>query len=183
MNKLEVLEAIGKAPTGFEYIKPKFYAKIVEQGLVEVNTLMVDENGAHACRLTPKGQEYMNSLNETPGATAVTEKATKMSFVIETAPIPAVKRSGGAGRPSKYPFDALEVGQMFFVPASEKQPDPAKSLGSVVTSANRRFATETGETKQNRKGETVAKLVYGRKFVVRPYTRDGVAGAGVWREK
>lgn len=183
MNKLEVLEAVSKAPAGFEYIKPKFYAKIVEQGLLEVNATMVDENGAHACRLTTKGQEYMISINGSTGTPATTEKESKMSFVIETAPIPTIKRAGGAGRPSKYPFEQLEVGQMFFVPASEKQPDPAKSLGSVVTSANRRFATETGEMKTNRKGESVPKLVYGRKFVVRPYTRDGVAGAGVWREK
>lgn len=184
-SKLEVLEAIQKSPTGFDYFKPKDYNKMVEQGILEANLAMVDENGAHACRLTPAGIEYMNSLNGTPGASADNKKEKAMSnpFIIQNVPIPATKRKGGAGRPSKYPFDSLEVGQMFFVPASVDQPDPAKSLGSVVTSANRRYATETAETKKNRKGEDIPKLAYTRRFVVRPFTHEGVEGAGVWREK
>jgi hypothetical protein len=46
-----------------------------------------------------------------------------------------------------YPFDSLEVGQSFFVPVSEKHPDPVKTLGSTVSSANMRYAEETGEHK------------------------------------
>ena len=190
MNKLEVLEAIAKSPNGFEYIKPKDSKKIIEQGLIEAHPTMVDELGNNACRLTDAGKEYMHSLNGTSGEIPATkkEKPVSQTFVIMTKPIPVIKRSAGAGRPSKYPFDALEVGQMFFVPCTEKQPDPSKSLGSVVTSANRRYATESGETKLNRKGESVPKLVYGRKFVVRPDSisdenGDLVHGAGVYREK
>lgn len=185
VSKLEVLEAIQKSPNGFEYFKPKEYSKMVEQGILEANLAMEDERGAHACRLTPAGIEYMNTINGTTGASATTakEKVMSQSFAILDVPIPTTKRKGGAGRPSKYPFDGLEVGKSFFVPCSVDQPDPAKSLGSVVTSANRRYATETAETKKNRKGEDVPKLAYTRRFVVRPYTHEGVEGALVCREK
>jgi hypothetical protein len=185
-SKLEALELLEKAPSGFDYLKPGEYKNLEKQGLVEVNLGMADESGAHACRLTDAGKEYMKSLNGTEGATASTERkhAMAQSFTILSAPLPQTKRKGGAGRPSKYPFDALEVGQFFFVPASADQPEPAKTLGSVVTSANRRNAIVVpGEFKKNRKGEDIPKLAYTKKFVIRPYTHEGVAGAGVWREQ
>lgn len=189
-SKLEALEALEKAPTGFDYLKVREYTKLVEQGLVEVNTAMQDETGAHACRLTPAGVEYTKNLSNPGSATApeTKEKPTMNAFRIYTAPVPASKRSGGAGRPSKYPFDQLEVGQMFFVPVSEKQPEPVKSLGSVVTSANRRYATATDATKKNRKGKDIPVLSYTRKFTVRATTQTDeagnvVSGAGVWRTK
>ena len=190
-SRLEALEALEKSPSGFDYLKPKESAKLVEQGLVEVNEAMQDENGAFACRLTPKGEEYMNSLNNSGGATTESEGTKTMTskFVILNVLMPASKRKGGAGRPSKYPFESLEVGQMFFVPESADQPEPVKSLGSVVTSANRRYAEVlNGETKKNRKGEDVPKLSSTRRFVIRPFSvtdENGniVHGAGVWRDK
>jgi hypothetical protein len=184
-TKLEILEGIQNDRQGFAYFKPKDYKKLLSDGLIEVNEVMVTELGEHACRLTEKGIEYMKSINGTSGTSAATakEKAMTQSFAILDVPIPTTRRKGGAGRPSKYPFDGLEVGKSFFVPCSVDQPDPAKSLGSVVTSANRRYATETSETKTNRKGEQVPKLAYTRRFVVRPYTHEGVEGALVCREK
>ncbi len=88
----------------------------------------------------------------------------------------------------KYPFEQLEIGQSFFVPVSEDKPNPAKSLASTVTSANDRHAYEIeGETMVNRKGETVPKKGFNKRFIVRP-VEDGAAwgfagqaGAAVWR--
>lgn len=186
-SQLENLELLANAE--FLYLPASETKPLVKKGHVELNPEM-KQGELTATRITEAGRAFLNSLNETPGNVAAPVKAPTMSkpvFTIETAPMPAVKRSGGAGRPSKYPFDALQVGQMFFVPCTEEQPEPAKSLGSVVTSANRRYAIETAETKTNRKGETVAKLEYQRKFTVRPFAKeiDGeiVHGAGVWREK
>jgi hypothetical protein len=70
--------------------------------------------------------------------------------VISGAVLPASKRGSGlgGGAPVKYPFDKLEVGGSFFVPISEKLPNPVKTLGSTVSSANMRYAKETGETKE-----------------------------------
>jgi hypothetical protein len=52
---------------------------------------------------------------------------------------------GGRNR-SVYPFDALAVGQSFHVPASEAKPNPAKSLASTVSSANKRNAKDGGSS-------------------------------------
>ena len=44
-----------------------------------------------------------------------------------------------------YDFDAMNVGDIIFVPNSEDKPDAAKSLASTISSANKRFSTPTGE--------------------------------------
>lgn len=187
-SKFEKLETLSKEE--FIYMKPSEYKPLVKEAVAEVN-LGMEQDGNHAVRITQKGKDFLSSFNE-PGEIPLSEKVAtvtnKTTFVIKSVPMPTTKRKGGAGRPSKYPFDNLEVGQMFFVPATEDQQDPAKSLGSVVTSANRRYATETGEMKKNRKDEEVPVLEYTRRFVVRPFTEtdehgDNVHGAGVWREK
>lgn len=110
------------------------------------------------------------------------------AFVMANAPIdmPAVKRGGG-GRTESYPFSALENGQSFFVPATEAKPDPAKSLASTVSGANRRFSEVTEEMRTNRRGNSVPVTVQTRKFELRKvpdgaaWGFPGVAGAGVWR--
>lgn len=188
MTKLETLQLIATAMAnapGYAMMSESSTKAYVKQGLVVVDPLIEDDDCRIATALTNSGYAFINSNTEAiPASTPV--KGNTM-FEIKSAPIPQTVRKSGAGRKQKYPFDALEVGQYFFVPATEKQPDPAKSLGSVVTSANKRYAEETGDTKLNRKGEEVPKLAYTRKFIVRPFNEevDGeyVAGAGVWREK
>lgn len=73
-------------------------------------------------------------------------------FVIESdVPMGAQKRGSGL-RPAKYPFDYLEPGQSFHVPATEDMPKPAITLAGAVTNANHKWshpspdgATETKE--------------------------------------
>lgn len=188
MTKLETLQIIAKAmeqAPGYAFMSEASTKALVKQGLVQVDRNVQDDDFRIATALTDAGYTFLNSNTEAaPASTPV--KASPM-FEIKSAPIPQTVRKSGAGRKQKYPFDALEVGQYFFVPATEKQPDPAKSLGSVVTTANKRYAVQTGEMKKNRKGEDVPKLAYTRKFIVRPINEeiDGefVPGAGVWREK
>lgn len=183
----QIAEAM-KAEPFYLFLSASASKPLVKKGFAEVNEEIQNEDFQFATRLTEAGMANLNSNNqEAPKASPAVKVNPMTAFEIKSAPIPVAKRKGGAGRPKKYPFEALEVGQYFFVPATEKRPDPAKSLGSVVTSANRSFAVETGETKANKKGETVPVLAYTRKFVVRVYneTIDGeiVPGAGVWREK
>lgn len=84
--------------------------------------------------------------------------------IAANVPIPEAQRFG---KTAVYPFDALQVGQSFFVAASEKRPNPAKSVASTVNSANKRLAP--------------------RNFAVRrvddgaPWGFPGQHGAGVWR--
>lgn len=97
------------------------------------------------------------------------------SFVIENVAMPEKKR---ASKPSIYPFDALEIGQSFFVAGKT-----AKDMASTVGSANKRWSENdpSGEHKKNRKGEMVPVRVQTRKFEVVNDTKDGVAGARVGR--
>lgn len=70
--------------------------------------------------------------------------------IMKGVELPASRRGQGlrGGRTNKYPFDQMEIGDSFFVPVSEDMPEPLKTLGSTVSSANMRYAEETGETKQ-----------------------------------
>ena len=116
--------------------------------LVEVDTshdVMI--NGKAPVRLTDAGYAHVgNGAYVTVGADPV---AASGFALITGAELPASKRrgGGGSGAPKKYPFDEMEVGQSFFVAADDKHLDPVKSLGSTISSANMRYAVETGETK------------------------------------
>jgi hypothetical protein len=54
------------------------------------------------------------------------------------------QRRGARNGAAKYPIEKLGVGQSFFVPASDKVKDPLKTLGSAVSAAKMKFATQTG---------------------------------------
>jgi hypothetical protein len=128
-------------------------AEAVEAGLqhnppmIEVNTDpagIVD--GKAPVRLSEAGIAHVVATTQAP-----VEQPSGFQ-IMSGVELPVVKRgrsagNGGGGAPKKYPFDQLEVGQTFFVPATEKQPDPVKSLGSTISSQNMRYAEKTGETK------------------------------------
>lgn len=194
MSKFETLSALKDATvseTGFLYLKRAEFGSLVNEGLAEINEDYKDGNKI-ATRITDAGLNWLKSFEadstetETPAATKpATNKENPMSSIeiISGAPIPAGKPRGRAAKSSKYPFDSLEVGQMFFVAATAEKPEPWKTLASLVSDANRRYATEGQTTKINRKGNEVPVLIFTRKFVLRQYEHNGVAGAGIWREK
>jgi hypothetical protein len=115
---------------------------LIECGSVDM------QSGMAPCRLSEAGQHYLNGVHGSP-AKGVEEAVAKTEYgIITNATLPPSRRGqnlGGGGAPVKYPFDALEVGGSFFVPATEKRPDPLKVLGATVSSANMRYAEETGE--------------------------------------
>jgi hypothetical protein len=160
--------------------------------LIDVDTTQIVD-GKALVRLTEAGKSF---LMPNPN----TEVAAKPTYeVISNATLPESKRGNrkGAGAPAVYPFDSLEVGGTFFVPVSDKHPNPVKTLGSTVSSANMRFAVKTGEMKtvertmrgpgnkavKNGNGEKVKETVevpvykFQRKFAIRSVEKGQTYGS------
>lgn len=177
---LVAIVAAGAAGTFFPENKIK---KLAEANLVEFNPEVTNENGI-AVRATEAGVAAVQEQSNEDG------EASKQDAVViaKAIPMPEAKRGPSAGN-SKYPFDTMENGDSFFIPATEETPEPAKKRASTVTSANARYAhpCPEGRTKTNRAGDEVPVMVYDRKFAIRPmedgaaWGFPGVAGAGVWR--
>lgn len=140
---------------GFVYKHVDESAGLIAAELVETNSAMADEEGAIATRATQKGIDFMNTqVIEAPVPALVPAPAedvkvdVKPLFAIDDGiALPTIKR-GGRGRAPIFPFDALEVGQSFHIPATAERPDPAKSLASTVSSANAKYAKDTGEVEE-----------------------------------
>lgn len=166
---------------------------LFEQKLIIVNT-EVTEGDKAAAKATAAGIAMIDA----PAAAPASNPAPSGFVIITDAVPPKSKRGGGrGGAPSKYPFEALEVGQSFLVGNHEvTSGDAVKSMQSSVASANNRFAQETGETKsvmRTKRGEgnkavkntdgtnvkeaaTVAIKKQLRKFTVRPVEAGKVYG-------
>lgn len=162
------------------YTSPAVHDALVAEGLVEINPTMTNEAGEIATRATQKAIDTMSNTETKTAAPT----AAKSGFVIEDDV--AMPTSSGRGRGGNtYPFDDLEVGQSFFVANTEDKPNAAKSLASTVSSATARYAEVIeGQTKTNRKGETVEATRETRKFVVRAVDESDKGrgkGARVWR--
>lgn len=174
----------------FVYTSEKARKSLVAARLIETNPSVTDENGNIATRATTEGINMVENTN-TEGGTETAEvkgvvKMTVSSIVTDVA-MPSV-RSGV--RSDLYPFATMEVGQSFFVPATDDKPNPAKSLASTITSANLRYSEEIPDEKRvNRRGREVPARRQLREFALRtvsdgtPWGYPGVSGAGVWRTK
>jgi hypothetical protein len=85
-------------------------------------------------------------------------------------PIQHLKRGGK--KEEIYPFSKMEIGDSFLIPATEDWPEPWFSFASTVSSATRRYTEKSPtETIRNRKGQTVPKPIYVRKFALRRVTK------------
>lgn len=175
------------------YVAEKVAAPLVSAGFAEQNPDIKNDAGELATRATAEGIAAYPVADAGSNTNMIAEGGnatpSKPSFAIAEVEMPASRRAGRSGS-AAYPFEHLAVGQSFFVPATAKRPNPAKQLGSTVTSANKRFSEEIeGETRTNRKGNTVPVTRQLRKFEIRhvadgaPWGTDhaGVEGAGIWR--
>ena len=116
------------------------------------------------------------------------EETAKSAFVIEDG-IAIPKSTHGGNRESSYPFAQLNVGQSFFIPASEKHPEPAKSLASTISGATKRYDVpdmeEDGVTQKQKKvrvpktGEEKIVPAFKHTRVFQIKAVEG--GARVWR--
>jgi hypothetical protein len=162
-----IVTAMGNEATPYHMVTEADAAKLVKDGLVETNAEIRDGDKI-AARATTKGIEVNTSEQGSSdnGGGAPAPAATTSNFAIDDG-ITMPPSRGGRNR-SLYPFDALTVGQSFHVPATEAKANPAKSLASTVSSANKRNAKD-GASKA--------------KFEVRSVGTDDPRGAGarVWR--
>jgi len=119
--------------------------------LADTNPALINEEGNIATRATQAGIKYM-SLQETPqpSAPAVVNSAVEYDDV----PLPTVKRGRAATGKREFDLDAIPVGKSLHIPVTAKRDDPGKSLASMVSQFNAKFAVETGEM------ETVKVPVY-----------------------
>lgn len=171
--------------------------------------LMVNEamrNPANANELGVKVTQAGYMASQGNGASAPTSDnasnavATASAYEVMGAgliELPKVTRGRGAGAGNKYPFDTLVVGGFFFVPNDADKPNAAKSLSSTINTANKRYATKTGEktVTRTKRGEgnkavkdaagnnvkesaTVPVYTFSREFKARP-VKAGVA-YGQW---
>lgn len=197
-SKLKEIVDATKAGTNV-YVGQVVGAEMLAKGLIEVNTAVLNPaDGTEAlCRSTPAADDYLAE----PATDAA--KPAGNYAILKNVALPAAKRRGnpsGNGAPTKYPFESMEVGDTFFSANSEhKKGDAVKALGSTISSQNKKYSSETGETKTvtrairdnkthkavlnadgSKQTETVQLpvLEYSRKFTIRPV--EGGVAYGSW---
>jgi hypothetical protein len=155
-----IVASMANEATPYHMVTEAEAAKLVKDGLVETNGEIRDGDKI-AARATEKGIAL--NTTENPGTPAA---ASTSAFAIDDG-ITMPPSRGGRNR-SVYPFEQLAVGQSFHVPASEAKPNPAKSLASTVSSANKRNKKDGGSNAS---------------FEVRSVDANDPRGAGarVWR--
>lgn len=85
-------------------------------------------------------------------------------------PMPKRSRAGGAAKPRKYPFDQLQVGQMFFIPDKAKN-----TLHTYFSSVSKKLGIKLS-----------SRMVHMLRTdegwqMCEPTDEDAVLGIGVWR--
>lgn len=145
-------------PQGYAFVSSQAVRDILltHPGAISVDTNTRDVHHNVAVRATQEGiLAAFGGPQESDEAHVST--ASKTRFKIEDGyEIPAPKR--GIQAEPRYPFNLLNVGQSFMVPATPERPNPAKALASTVSSANKRMSGQ-------------------KKFIIRPVE----GGARVWR--
>lgn len=206
LNKQQTidLKALASFGENGDFWPVKDADKFEKLGVIEVaRTVTNPDNGDVAVRINAAGQAFLASLEEkteesvdTAAALAQNANHQDAASVAQPKAVTGVKHvsqfaiesnvavptTSARASNAVYPFDLLEVGQSFFVPATEEKPEPHVSLASTVASANKRHAVEIpGQTRTDRKGNVVPATYAARKFIVRKDVKDGVTGARVFR--
>jgi len=128
------------------FAKPKDMAKLTKLGLVIGYESQKNPDNADqiAFGITANGSAVINAGKAQEAMDAATRQRAPVpesGFEIEDdVQMPAASTSG---RQSMYPFEALKVGQGFFVANTEGRQDAYKSLSSTVSGKNKDGATMT----------------------------------------
>lgn len=138
--------------------------QMVNDGLIEVNNSVLDEDGLIAARATAKGMTTIQGLST---------RDVKGFVLTKGRELPAAKPRGNSG--SKWPFDEMEVGESFEVFATDEKPNPVRDIASAVSHANKRYAVPVeGKYKLNKQGMQIQVTEYTRIFTARE-TENGNA--------
>lgn len=182
---IEALKAIQASGRASEAVgKP-----LLAQGLITVDVTDVVDGNAKAA-LTQIAIDAINAGSPTANAPAAPAGGYQIMSGIT---LPESKRGfGRTAGPAKYPFATMDVGQFIFIAGGD-----AKKLASVVSNANNKYRTPTGEmvvkvrtqrgegnkavldANGNKVKESVNVPVYksDRKFTIRPVSKGVAYGA------
>lgn len=182
-NFAKLKASIEASDRGFAYANAATAEKYEAMGLIESNPGIVDEKGRIAVRLKPENQVQSQNQTEQPADQQPAKKVIQvMQILTSDEGFTPIKRKGGRTGTSKYPFAQLEIGQSFFVSATEENPTPEKSLASTITAQNLKYSEPVeGETRINRKGVEVPVRKQIRKFEMQKGELHGVAGVRISR--
>lgn len=135
--------------------------------LLTVDLASKTENGMVTATLTEAGIKALAPAE--PSVPKAPAAPVGPFAILKGITIPESKR-GGAFKKSAYPFDSMEIGDMFFVANKDENDNASKRLASTVNNANKRFK----DKKDGKDGQD-------RRFAVRVYEQNDQKGAGVWR--
>jgi hypothetical protein len=187
-----IVLAMANADAPFHMATAAEVKNLLDNDMVEVNN-EITEGDKVAVRATEKGQAEApapatnegtnNTVTDTNTATTAAAPA-KFGIIANAGAVFAAGRTRKAA--TMYDFDAMNVGDIIFVPNSEDKPDAAKSLASTISSANKRFSTDTGRTEdvevkvyqtddagKRVKGADGKLVVTGKKTETRPVLEPG----------
>lgn len=150
-----IVAAMAVEATPYLMVTPADVAKLVSGKFVETNDEIKDGDKV-AARATEAG------VAENAKTPAANTAPAVSSFAIGTASLDLSAFAKRTRTASNYPFDDLQPGQHFFIPATEARPNPAKSIASTVSAATKKYADKP-EAEQ-------------RVFVVAPFTAGEAKG-------
>ena len=137
---------------GDHYLTQEQGNELANHGLINVDATQPSPTNALAfkCSLTPAGMQLATAPAPMPAPVAPAAPVAPVaplapteapSFQIDSGiALPTIKRFGGkerASRAPKYPFDLLEVGQSFHVPATPETIEKvSRAMSTAVSNAN-----------------------------------------------
>lgn len=128
-----IVAAMAVEATPYHMVSVADAKKLIDGKFVETNGEITDGDKV-AARATEAGIAE-NAKTPTPNTTPAVS-----SFAIGTATLDLGAFAKRARSASNYPFDDLQAGQFFFIPATEARPNPAKSIASTVSAATKKYA-------------------------------------------
>lgn len=185
---LAAIVAATKGTTGYLYATEADAKPFIDAGHAEMNKDVINPDNASEFAVRATG-EGINAVDN-PNGVQPNQIEEESAFAFAEIDTPE-RRARGPGTGERYPFSQLPApvngkSRAFFVPATEKMPEPAKSLQSAVSAASRRYATKVGESDYTKPDGTPGKRAryeFERKFAVTPGEHNGAKGAWVARTK
>jgi hypothetical protein len=136
---------VADANAPFYMATAKEVKNLVDNGLAETNTDIADGD-KFAVRATEKGVAENDAAKQGTNEMPETQATAPTGFEVIKLDAPLTKKRTRRAS-ATYPFETMDVNSIFFVAATADKENPAKSMASTVSSANKRFSSETGETK------------------------------------
>lgn len=124
-------------PPHYCFTAKEIHEKLIKKGFVEIKEDMVNAAGEIATRATELGIAEISKIKQEKETMSEGKSGVSMAagvYEIENIAVvkEATKRKGGGKKGSSYPFDKLEVGQSFFIEATEKNPTPWEKQSLVA---------------------------------------------------